>query len=120
MSGPHTEDPSIDVPPMGWQNIGAGRWRKVDEIGTMHLLLRHGRGFFELHGLTVHVYDGPADVPDDTNWPLGDPYEFDPATYPYQHRRTEDMSSSALTAYKDESDAWDWLERYASVEYDAE
>lgn len=108
-----------DVPPLGWQNVAAGRWRKVDEIGVMHLLLKVDARFYELHGLTVHVYDGPADLDETTVWPLGDPYAFDPETYPYRHVRSEDVSASGLTAYRDESDAWAWLERFAAAEVDA-
>ena len=104
MSGPNVEDYTP-----GWTSAGDDRWRKVDEIGVMHLLLKVGGRYLELHGLTLHLYDGPDDVADDV-WPLGDPLG---PVRGYTYVATYDVSSSALTLYHDESEVWAWLERYA-------
>lgn len=118
MSGPSTED---YVP--GWQRAGDDRWRKVDEIGVMHLMLKATRPetsqapaetlYLELHGLTLHIYRGPAEVSDDV-WPIGDPTKYDPAVHRYSHLGTHDVSTSALSLLRDESDVWTWLEQYAN------
>jgi hypothetical protein len=107
-SGPNVED----YTPAGWEKINARRWRRTDEIGVMHLLLRSGETFCELHGLTLHIYRGPKGAVDDA-WPMGDPSKYDPAVHNFSHDGSHDVSDTALARYNDEDDAWKWLERYA-------
>lgn len=99
----------------GWIGAGADdRWKLEDEIGTRHLLLKVGTLYFELHGITVHVYRGPAAVTNN-GWPLGAPEDFDtehPERYPVQHVSTETRESVALES--DDERVWAWLEGYAA------
>jgi hypothetical protein len=102
----------------GWTRVdaaggGGERWRLVDEIGVMHLLLKVDARFYELHGLTLHVYRGPTDVVDGA-WPMGDPSKYDPAVHNFSHVSTNDVTDTALARYTDEDDAWKWLVRYAA------
>ena len=109
MSGPNVEDYTP-----GWMKAGDDRWRSVDEVGTRHLMIRSGAHFYELHGLTLHVYRGPTGTVDDT-WPMGDPAMYDRAVHDnFSHEGTYDVSSGALALYPSEDDVWKWLERYAS------
>jgi hypothetical protein len=119
-SGPNVED----FTPGGWSKAGDDRWRRVDEIGVMHLMIRDTppgtdaqraelTRFFELHGLTLHVYRGPTGPVDDV-WPMGDPSKYDPAVHNFTHEGTYDVSTSMLPLITDEEEAWKWLERYAT------
>lgn len=97
----------------GWAKAGDDRWRRVDEIDEMHLLFKLDDLFYELHGLTLHVYSGPDRVVDDV-WPMGDPSTYDPVVHNFAHVGTYDVSSSSLVEITDEDKAWKWLERYAN------
>jgi hypothetical protein len=110
VSGPNVEDFTPGAP--GWAKAGDDRWRRTDEIGVMHLMVRVGAGFYELHGLTLHIYRGPTGPVDDV-WPMGDPSKYDPAAHNFAHEGTHDVSTSALVSYTDEDDVWMWLTRYA-------
>jgi len=121
-SGPNVEDFTPGAP--GWTKVDTNRWRRVDEIGVMHLMIRDTppgtdaqraelTRFYELHGLTLHVYRGPTGPVDDV-WPMGDPSKYDPAVHNFTHVGTHDVSTSALSRYSDEDDVWKWLERYAA------
>jgi hypothetical protein len=59
---------------MSWTQLAPDRWSMQDADGsnTRHLLLRAGGRSIELHGHTVHVYDGPNAVVD-PQFPLGVP-----------------------------------------------
>jgi hypothetical protein len=94
---------------MSWIQIADDRWLMQDADGTRHLLLRIGGRSVELHGGTVHVYDGPDEVVDEA-FPLGVPGSD-------EHRPTwaatearEDLSAADLDT------AWEALAdpRYAA------
>jgi hypothetical protein len=109
VSGPNVEDYTAP----GWAKVGDDRWRRIDEIGGRHLMLRVSAHFYELHGLTLHIYRGPTGPVDDT-WPMGDPARYDPAVHNFTHDGTHDVSSSTLVHLHEEQDVWEWLALYAS------
>lgn len=55
---------------MAWTHPSADRWVMFDDPSTRHFLLRANGRSVELHGHTIHVYDGPATVADPL-FPLG-------------------------------------------------
>jgi hypothetical protein len=57
---------------MSWIQLADDRWSRQDADGTRNLLLRIDGRSIELHGGTVHVYDGPDEVVDPA-FPLGVP-----------------------------------------------
>lgn len=70
---------------MSWTQLAPDRWSFQDPPPAMrHLLLRAAGRSMELHGHTVHVYEGPAEVADpefplsgEKTWVLTDPARFD-------------------------------------------
>jgi hypothetical protein len=102
----------------GWKVAGTDKWTRDDEIGARHMLVKRDDRYVELHGLTVHVYTGPANVEDDM-WPLGDPFLYgdplrDAAPLP-KHVQTDDVDSAILARWHTDDDVWKWLERYAKA-----
>lgn len=96
---------------MGWSAAGEGRWNLDDGGDDRHVLLQVGEFYFEVHGDTMHVYRGPAEVADE-RWPLGDPETADldrPERNPVQHVETFEHAFGDV----DDDGLWPELEGYA-------
>jgi hypothetical protein len=93
---------------VSWTSRGRDRWSMNDagDPDTLHLLVNDGGRYVELHGTTIHIYDGPQD-PADVDYPLGGVMGARP-----EHRDTFEYTGSLRGVSEDVW--WPLLERIAA------